>query len=630
MSDPEKDGSDDSDEPPKLGDAQNTEVTTSLSTSRASLDNPPSRTNEIPTITQTNLLNSVPPSDEITIRYNNLNVPPSATSLEGASISDDQLTRQTPVSNIARFYNEDFAPHNYNSRRGSNFDPLNSYEIDEPPIITLFRTGNSFDYEDNSAVSLYSPPHSLPISVLGPTLAEPERPRRASSNWNATLNRLTAAVSKDDRNIARKVYVGDSSSEDSETGSHTHVKQPINPTALRRLLGSAPGKSNLSTKLYLAPNSPFYYMYRPFRRPPLAPVDQSPVITSSKHELPLHYPYSFPTVDVKSYEWINIPRNSDTFVAVKQWTNPEPSPIEAILPADADPLVLYKMERKGIGAGDQIKMKDMRRLQRNITLGQTLSGRKIDGFGSSDEEWIYTRVRCKDEPDFDLLHHLDFGQEGKWPNPYFFYWNWRQLKDGVDENYKKDPSTLNTTRAKIAEELEKSPKIIPYYKLNANDTESSDPEDPTVPHVTDPGNPYSLRWKFNEVREAVIDPVERRYPYLYLHLQSNFYNRYYGCKRALHAIKRCWISTLLGFWNRRRAPWIPYPIWYLIWKLVIRPAIQTIPRKWKFLSENECDTIFYGTLATLYQTQCITEYDILPTMMDPVEVSQIALERALK
>jgi len=228
------------------------------------------------------------------------------------------------------------------------------------------------------------------------------------------------------------------------------------------------------------------------------------------------------------------------------------------------------------------------------------------------------------------LHHLDLGQEGKWPNPYFFYWNWRKLDNGVDEHYRKDESKLNTNRTKIIQELEKSPITIPYTKLNANGTDTSDPEDPSVPHVTDPENPYSLRWKFNEVREPVTDPVERRYPYLYLHLQSKYYNRYYKCKNAFRAHKRGWYASCLRFWNQRQAPWLPYPLSYIFWKLAIRPAVKRVPRRLKFLNEKDCNTIFYGTMASIYQTQYIAEYDLLPNMDDPVRTSQIALQKALE
>ncbi|ODM96844.1 hypothetical protein Ocin01_09834 [Orchesella cincta] len=498
------------------------EELTDLSIAHVPLNNRNPGTNElIPIITEkfTYVPSIVAPSNDLLRSSGKLS---SGSPKRKLSIidDDDKLSRQRPVINIAHLFEKDPTP-------------VRHSDADEHPVITLFRTGNSFDYDGDESKAVLDIPSPSPQPLL--LLPAPELPQkiRRSTRWNATLNRLSLAASAS-----------------------------------------------------------------------------------------------------SSYDWINIPRTSDTFVAVKQWSSPEPTPTDAPLPADVDPLVKYKLERGGVGTGaggDNIRMKNLENIQNQIALGQTPSGRKLEGYGSSqEEEWIYTRVRCKDEPDFDLFHHLDLGQEGKWPNPYYFYWNWKKLEDGVDEHYKKQPFHQNTNRAKIVEELEKSPNAIPYCRLNANDTDTSDPEDPSVPHVTDPHNPYSLRWKFNEVKEPVTDPVERRYPYLYLHLQGKNYNRYYKCKTAFQDRKRQWRAYFMEFWSRRRTPWAPYPLWYIFWKKALCPIVKRIPRNWKFLSEEDTVTIFYGTMASLYKTQYIAEYDIFPNMDDPVQLSQIALEKALK
>lgn len=435
------------------------------------------------------------------------------------------------------------------------------------------------------------------------------------SSWNMAFHELLKEAATDERYEARdiKLYTGNR-----ETGlawdSDTEVDTP--PV---KVLSSGEDR-------------PFMYSNRPFRLPSKASEESK---ESSE----------FVSVEIRDSDWDKIVQGNNKYLESK-WTHSEPIRADEKLLPSVDPLVQYKLRKMG---KKRVYPEQMVDIQRNLEVSLTPSGRKINGYSSdsSVEEVVFTRIRCKDDPEFDLGEPFLVTEDGdKWPHPFLNYWNWKRTEDDPNLGYFRfEPKEKNEEmeeRLRIAAEIIDNPMKLPDKHLGADDTDYEDPLGPLVRLRMSTVLSRIERWvkkkhglkKPKRRKTDVYDKVSHRYAYLMMSEYSRIYKYYYKVKwvgwkgvRGLSALgdkmrPRYTISCFPCLTS--------YPCWFVIWKYLISKLVRIVPRHKKFSLPNKVKTAFYGTLASLYATQYLIEYDILPNMGDPVNTSKEALESALK
>lgn len=495
---------------------------------------------------------------------------------------------------------------------------------------TKFRDSSTTESEGPSPQKPQTPVklnelNKLPLILPKELITEDPRLKKSpASNWDIAFQELVIEAAQDERYEPRNVAVfrdtddhGDTIDSDSDIDDNIRPKMMI--TESRRI------------------STPFQYNLRPFRMPHLA------VREADRDSGPdnLSKIYKFKPIKVDDHDWAMIRPGNEMRLATNKWTLPEPiRPDKRLLP-EIDPLVKYKLKRLG---KNQVTPQELAIAQQELVVGVTPSGRKLDGYSSgSAEECVYKRVLCKNDPEFDILHPYVETESGeKWPNPFLFYWNWKKTDENPNEAYlhnqRPDKDNELAHKRRVAIELESHPLKIPYVNLGVDDTDYEDPLGPlSITQSIKPTKSIKKNKKSNISLAGgdleLEDPMTRRYPYMLLDQYTIYYRAYYHCRVLWQGQKRQFHKLCLQIRGKHTSTCITlssYPCWFYFWKNVIRHWIRRVPRRWKFCKERNVETVFYGTLASLFATQYIGEHDLLPNMDDPVNMSQMALEKALE
>lgn len=462
---------------------------------------------------------------------------------------------------------------------------------------------------------------------------EVESSKSPESNWATAFHQLASIAGENERYdpITIKIF------RDKE--DHANLNSDSSNDSI------SPSAANLASKSDATHSKPFLYNQRPFRMPQLANRKEDLEVGSVDNI------FQFDPIRVDSIDWSSIHPGNETQIAATKWALPEPIRADKRLLPEVDPLVKYKLKRLG---KNRVTPEELLKTQEELALGISPSGRKLNGYISgSGDECTYKRVLCKNDSDFDILEpYIETESGEKWSHPFLHYWNWKQTDEHASENYlhhqRRDRDNDLAQKRKIAVELEKHPTKIPRQNLGADDTDYEDPLGPLasapVALFVDTFHYFLKTPKYMSRRgrkqgakdmgaEALQDPVYQRYYYVLMHEYSAIYKKYHNFRLFRRAQKRALyraMMSLLGKYTSTSLTINTYPAWFYVWKIFFRHVVRRVPRKYKFCKRQNIETVFYGTFASIYATQYIVEYDLLPNMDDPVKTSQLALEKALE